>query len=92
MRKTPLSLGRTFAFGELKAAQLAVIRLAAMVTLPEEQSVDQSIRPLPDAVQMPAPCMSGQCLIGPGLLTEEAGHKDVEDLVNGYPELMKIMP
>ena len=72
MRKTPLSLGRTFTFRELKAAQLAVIRLAAMVLLPENQTVNHSAWPLPDAVQMPAPCMSGQCLIGPGLLTETA--------------------
>jgi len=92
MRKTPLSLGRTFAFRELKAAQLAVIRLAAMVLLPENQTVNHSVWPLSGTVQMPAPCMSGQCLIGPRFLTEEAGHKDVEDLVNGYPELMKIMP
>lgn len=92
MRKTPLSLGRTFAFRELEPVQFAVIRLAAMVLLPENQTVNHSARPLSGTVHMPAPRMGGQGFIGPRLLTEEAGHKDVEDLVNGYPELMKIMP
>lgn len=62
-----------------------------MISLPEEQSVDKTVRPVSHSVDMPAPRMGGQSLIGPCLLPEEDRNYDIAQLVDSDGHLMGIM-
>lgn len=63
-----------------------------MIFLPEEQSVDKTVRPVSYSVEVPAPGMGAQSLVRPCLLAEGAGNKHIANLVKGDPELMPVMP
>ena len=63
-----------------------------MISLPEEQSVDKAVWPVSHSVEVPAPRMGGQSLIGPCLLQEEDGNYDIAQLVDSDSHLMGVMP
>ena len=63
-----------------------------MFLLPEKHGVYHFTRPVPHAVQMPAPRVRGKRFISPCFLPKDAGDKDVAKLIKGYRQLVQVMP
>lgn len=82
----------TFLLRQLESPDLTLIRAAAVPLLPEEHNVDKPVRPVSYPFQVPPPRVGGKCLVGPSVLAEGAGDKDITDLIKCDPELMPVMP